>query len=66
MSWGRLSQLSLIGIIGVAVIGYFVGLSDGVPQPDGVGESSLVVDVDPSEVEANPKLAKRKNASGTS
>ncbi|TWU37390.1 diheme cytochrome c precursor [Novipirellula artificiosorum] len=38
----RVSTLFLAGVIGVAVIGYFVGLADGVPQPDGMLESTIL------------------------
>jgi len=41
MNWGRVSTLSLSGIIGIAVIGYFVGLSDGVPNPNGLADSPM-------------------------
>ncbi|QDT67482.1 Nitrate reductase cytochrome c-type subunit (NapB) [Planctomycetes bacterium MalM25] len=37
----RLSTIFLSVVIAVAVIGYFVGLSDGVPKPDGLGDSPL-------------------------
>lgn len=36
--WGRLVTLFLSAVIGIAAIGYFVGLADGVPQPDGLWE----------------------------
>lgn len=39
--WTRLSTLFLSGLLGVAVIGYFVGLADGVPQPDGMQDQPL-------------------------
>ncbi|TWT66670.1 diheme cytochrome c precursor [Allorhodopirellula solitaria] len=38
----RLTMIFLSLVIAVAVIGYFVGIGDGVPQPDGYYESSLV------------------------
>lgn len=39
----RLSTVFLSVVIAVAVIGYFVGLSDGVPKPDGLRDSPLYV-----------------------
>jgi cytochrome c-type protein NapB len=38
MNWGRLSTLFLSGVIAVAVLGFFVGLADGVPRPNGQDE----------------------------
>lgn len=38
----------LCSVIALAVIGFFVGIGDGVPKPDGVNESSLV-DLRPSD-----------------
>ena len=37
----RLATVFLSSVIAIAVIGYFVGIGDGVPKPDGVNESSL-------------------------
>lgn len=37
----RLSTVFLSVVIAVAVMGYFVGLSDGVPKPDGLRDSPL-------------------------
>ncbi|KAA1258445.1 Nitrate reductase cytochrome c-type subunit (NapB) [Rubripirellula obstinata] len=48
----RLTTVFLSLVIAVAVIGYFVGIGDGVPQPDGFYESSLV-DRDLSQAAAN-------------
>lgn len=38
-TWLRLPPLFLAVVIAVAVVGYFVGLADGVPQPDGLQEA---------------------------
>ncbi len=38
----RLATVFLSSIIALAVIGFFVGIGDGVPKPDAVSESSLV------------------------
>ncbi|KAA5539756.1 diheme cytochrome c precursor [Roseiconus nitratireducens] len=43
-------------VIAVAVIGYFVGIMDGVPQPDGMDQTALVAKFDKRAIEANPKL----------
>lgn len=38
----RLVTVFLSSVIALAVIGFFVGIGDGVPKPDGVGDSTLV------------------------
>ncbi len=38
----RLATIFLSFIIAIAAIGFFVGIGDGVPKPDGVNKSSLV------------------------
>ncbi|TWT84650.1 Nitrate reductase cytochrome c-type subunit (NapB) [Planctomycetes bacterium CA13] len=38
----RLTTIFLSLVIAIAVIGYFVGIGDGVPQPDGLYESALL------------------------
>lgn len=42
MSWSRLSTIFLSTVIAVAVIGYFVGLADGVPAPKGLPSHGLL------------------------
>jgi cytochrome c-type protein NapB len=44
----RFVTVFLSSVIAMAVIGFFVGIGDGVPKPDGVNESSLV-DLRPSD-----------------
>lgn len=45
----RLTTVFLSFVIGIAVIGFFVGIGDGVPNPDGLYDSSLI-DQEPSQV----------------
>jgi cytochrome c-type protein NapB len=52
----RLTTVFLATVIACALVGYFVGISDGVPQPDGMGESSLPESVPSAAVASNPKL----------
>ncbi len=54
--WGRLSTLFLAAVMGFAVIGFFVGITDGVPQPDGLHTSPLVGAYDKAASENNTKL----------
>lgn len=46
----RLATAFLSFVMAIAVIGFFVGIGDGVPKPDGVNES-LLVDLGPSNTE---------------
>ncbi|WP_237607188.1 nitrate reductase cytochrome c-type subunit [Roseimaritima sediminicola] len=52
----RLVPIFLAGVIAVAVVGYFVGIMDGVPQPDGLHQTALVARFDTDLIAQNPKL----------
>lgn len=52
----KLTILFFSGIIAVAFVGYFVGISAGVPQPDGLRDSMLLQPVSSDEVATNAKL----------
>lgn len=52
----RLTQVFFAGVIAVAVVGYIVGIMDGVPQADGVDEPALLTKFNKKDVAANPKL----------
>ncbi len=52
----RLVPIFLAGVIAVAVVGYFVGIMAGVPQPDGMRQTALVAKFDKETVESDPKL----------
>ena len=52
----RLAPIFFSCVIAVAVVGYFVGIMDGVPQPDGMREPALVAKFDKATIEKNPKL----------
>ncbi len=41
-SAGRITTLALASLMAFAVIGYFVGLADGVPQPSGIDSEPLL------------------------
>ncbi|QDT05403.1 Nitrate reductase cytochrome c-type subunit (NapB) [Rubripirellula lacrimiformis] len=53
---GRLAPIFFAGVIALAVIGFLVGVMDGVPQPGGLDETSMVAKFDQKTVDANPKL----------
>ncbi len=53
---GRWMTIFLVLIIACSLIGYFVGISDGVPMPDGMGETAVVELVSESTIATNPKL----------
>ena len=42
MNWSRLTTIFLSAVIAVAVIGYFVGLADGVPTPKGLNPHGIL------------------------
>ncbi|TWU04629.1 nitrate reductase cytochrome c-type subunit [Stieleria varia] len=52
----RLAPIFFSCIIAIAVVGFFVGIMDGVPQPDGLHEPALVAKFDNEKIEENPKL----------
>ncbi len=52
----RLAPVFFSCVIAVAVVGYFVGIMDGVPQPDGWREPTLVAKFDKGTIDENPKL----------
>lgn len=52
----RLAPIFLSSVIAIAVVGYFVGIMDGVPQPDGLREPSLVEKYDEQVLAENSKL----------
>ncbi len=52
----RLAPIFFSCVIAVAVVGYFVGIMDGVPQPDGLREPALVAKFDKGTIAKNPKL----------
>lgn len=52
----RLAPIAFSCIIAVAIIGYFVGIMDGVPQSDGLEQIALVAEFDRRVVDADPKL----------
>lgn len=52
----RFAPVFLAGVIAFAVVGYFVGITDGVPQPDGVQELSLVSKFDQETRASNRML----------
>lgn len=45
MTWSRLTTIFLSAVIAVAVIGYFVGLADGVPAPKGLHSHGLLDEI---------------------
>ena len=52
----RLATVLLSCVMAMAVVGFFVGIGDGVPKPDGISPSPLV-DLGPSELtSADTKL----------
>ncbi|EMI53969.1 diheme cytochrome c precursor [Rhodopirellula sallentina] len=52
----RLAPIFFACVIAIAFIGYAIGISDGVPQPDGMDETALITQYDQDEVKADPKL----------
>lgn len=52
----RQAPVFFSGVMALAVVGYFVGIGDGVPQADSSEQPPWVAVVDGEEVEANPKL----------
>ncbi|TWU46910.1 multiheme c-type cytochrome [Rubripirellula reticaptiva] len=56
MTWSRLSTLFFAGVIGIAVIGYFVGLADGVPKATGIGEGIGRLGEHPTSLSAAVKV----------
>jgi cytochrome c-type protein NapB len=52
----RIAPIFFSCLIAIAVVGYFVGIMDGVPQPDGLEQTALVAKFDSERVEADPKL----------
>lgn len=52
----KLSTVFLSVVIAVAAMGYFVGLSDGVPKPDGLRDSPLHLAAEAPSLSANAKL----------
>lgn len=53
---GRLTTTILALVMAIAIIGYFVGINDGVPQPEGMNAVALVGQFDKAKVAGNPKL----------
>lgn len=53
---GRWAPIFFVCVIALAVVGYLVGLSDGVPKPDGLDPSPLVAKFDEQQVAQDPKL----------
>lgn len=52
----RLATVFFAAVIAVAVVGFFVGIAEGVPQPNGQAETALVATYDKAAVDANPNL----------
>ena len=52
----RLITLLSVGAICIAVVGYFVALADGIPQPGGTSAESMIGDVPPPSIERHTKL----------
>ncbi len=52
----RLASVFLAVLMAVAVVGYVVGILDGVPQPDGMRPTALIAKFDQETVDTNPKL----------
>lgn len=52
----RLAPVFLSAVIALAVIGYFVGISDGVPLPDGLGDTALVAEPNKPHTNSESKL----------
>ncbi|QDT11969.1 diheme cytochrome c precursor [Planctomycetes bacterium K23_9] len=52
----RLTTIFLSVVIAVAVVGFFVGLGQGVPQPDGMLDTAMVAQLDHETIQKNPKL----------
>jgi nitrate reductase (cytochrome), electron transfer subunit len=52
----RWVEVFLSGVIAVAVMGYFVGMMDGVPQPDGLDSPTLLTHFDNLDAGADSKL----------
>lgn len=53
---GRVTRMSTIffaAVMGFAVVGYLIGIEDGVPQADGASASSLVVENEPVQAGAD-------------
>ncbi|MCS7470319.1 diheme cytochrome c precursor [Stieleria sp. ICT_E10.1] len=58
---GRLTSLFLFSVLAVSVIGYLVGLSDGVPAPDGVSRRSPTDVAQTSAADASGKVVPAVN-----
>lgn len=52
----RLAPIFFACVIAIAVVGYFVGIMDGVPQPDGLEQTALVAKLDQEKIKTDPKL----------
>jgi cytochrome c-type protein NapB len=52
----RLTPIFFASVIAIAVVGYFVGIIDGVPQPDGLDQTALVAKFDREVVDSDAKL----------
>lgn len=52
----RVTQVLLAVVIALAVIGYFVGINDGVPRPEGLDQTTTIAELDQTTIDANPKL----------
>ncbi len=52
----RISSVFLSCIIAIAVVGYFVGIADGVPQPEGMQQTAFIAQADRNTLDANAKL----------
>ena len=52
----RITTIFLSVVIAVAVVGYSAGLMDGVPQAEGLDQTTLVTTFDRKTIEENPKL----------
>ena len=56
-SQSRLVTVFLSLVIAVAIVGYFIGIADGVPQPDGMQTADLMTHDSPASAgQADPKL----------
>jgi len=52
----RLAPVFFAAVIAVAVIGFLVGIAEGVPKPHGQAETALVATYDQESVDSNHKL----------
>ncbi|TWU62199.1 nitrate reductase cytochrome c-type subunit [Crateriforma conspicua] len=52
----KLTTVFLAGVIAAAFVGYFVGISAGVPKPDGLRDTALIAPISTTDVASNPKL----------